>query len=155
LVESLGGSYHSVVGEDVPRALIGFARSVDATQVVLGASRRRWWTAALTGPGTGATVTRLSGAIDVHMVGHDYAARGRTLPALSGGLTVRRRIAGLITAAVVLTALTLICVALRDDLSLAANVSLYLLTVIVVSLVGGFYPAVAAAAAGSLLLNYY
>ncbi|HEY7045970.1 MAG TPA: ATP-binding protein [Jatrophihabitantaceae bacterium] len=155
LVESLGGSYHSVVGDDVPRALIDFARSVDATQIVLGASRRRWWAAALTGPGTGATVTRLSGAIDVHMVSHDYAGRGRALPSLSGGLTVRRRIAGLITAAVVLTALTLICVALRDDLSLAADVSLYLLTVIVVSLVGGFYPAVAAAAAGSLLLNYY
>ena len=155
LVESLGGSYHSIVGEDVPQALIEFARSVDATQIVLGASRRRPWLAALGGPGTGATVTRLSGSIDVHLVSHDYAARGRGLPALSGGLTARRRVAGVITAVVMLVALTLVCVALRDNLSLAADVALYLLTVIITSLVGGFYPAVAAAAAGSLLLNYY
>ena len=62
-----------------PRALLEFARSVDATQIVLGASRRRPWAAALAGPGTGQTVTRLSGPIDVHIVSHDYAGRG--LPA--------------------------------------------------------------------------
>ena len=155
LVESLGGSYHSLVGENVPQTLIEFARGVDATQIVLGASRRRPVVAALTGPGTGGTVARLSGSIDVHMVSHDYAGRGRALPSLSGGLTVRRRIAGLVTAAVMLLALTLICVALRKHLSLAADVSLFLLAVIVTSLVGGFYPAVATAVAGSLLLNYY
>ncbi len=155
LVESLSGSYHSIVGDDVPQALIEFARSVDATQIVIGASRRRPWIAALTGPGTGATVTRLSGHIDVHMVSHEYAGRGRALPSLSGGLTARRRVAGLITAAVLLAALTIICIELRNDLSLAADVSLYLLTVIVTSLVGGFYPALAAAVVGSLLLNYY
>jgi two-component system, OmpR family, sensor histidine kinase KdpD len=155
LVESLSGSYHSIVGDDVPRALIEFARGVDATQIVLGASRRRPWIAALTGPGTGATVTRLSGHVDVHMVTHEYAGRGRALPSLTGGLTARRRVAGLITAAVLLAALTVVCIALRTELSLAADVSLYLLTVIVTSLVGGFYPALAAAVAGSLVLNYY
>src|SRR4051794_2015748 len=61
LVESLGGSYHSVVGDAVAPALLDFARRVDATQIVLGTSRRAWLTAALTGPGTGASVTRDSG----------------------------------------------------------------------------------------------
>src|SRR5205085_2215685 len=32
LVETLGGTYHQVVGEQIPRALVDFARSVDATQ---------------------------------------------------------------------------------------------------------------------------
>ena len=36
LIESLGGSYHSVLGDDVPRTLLEFAKSVDATQIVLG-----------------------------------------------------------------------------------------------------------------------
>ena len=40
LVESLGGSYHSVVGDNVPAALLAFARAHNATQVVLGVSRR-------------------------------------------------------------------------------------------------------------------
>ncbi|GAB3947334.1 hypothetical protein GCM10027614_42390 [Micromonospora vulcania] len=40
LVESLGGTYHQVLGTDVPAALLDFARGVNATQLVLGASRR-------------------------------------------------------------------------------------------------------------------
>src|SRR6266545_3421440 len=40
LVESLGGTYHQVVGDDIPRALLDFARGVNATQLVLGVSRR-------------------------------------------------------------------------------------------------------------------
>jgi two-component system sensor histidine kinase KdpD len=40
LVEKLGGTYHEVVDEDVPGALIAFARSVEATQLVLGTTRR-------------------------------------------------------------------------------------------------------------------
>lgn len=156
LVESLGGTYHLVVGDSVPPALLDFARSVDATQIVLGASRRRPWMAALTGPGTSATVTRLSGAIDVHMVSHDYAGRGRSLPSLGTGLTRRRRLAGLLTGAVLLLAATLALTALRDHgVALASDVAIYLLIVVITSLVGGFYPALLAAIAGSLLLNYY
>ena len=34
LVESLGGSYHSVVGDDVPAAVLDFARADNATQIV-------------------------------------------------------------------------------------------------------------------------
>ncbi len=154
LVESLGGSYHSVVGDAVAPALLDFARRVDATQIVLGTSRRPWLAAALTGPGTGATVTRDSGPIDVHLVSHDYSAgSGVRLPQLTGGLTRRRRLAGLLLAAVLLPPLTIACVQL--DGTLAANVPLYLLVVVLTSLVGGFYPALLSAGAASLLLNYY
>ncbi|MCU1657153.1 MAG: Two-component system, OmpR family, sensor histidine kinase KdpD [Pseudonocardiales bacterium] len=155
LVESLGGSYHSVVGDNVPRALLDFARSVDATQIVLGASRRRAWVAALTGPGTSATVTRLSGAIDVHMVSHDYAGRGRTLPSFGHGLTVRRQLGGVVVAAVLLAAITPILSSVRGHVTFPSAVSIYLLVVVITSLVGGFYPALGAAVVGSLLLNYY
>ena len=156
LVESLGGTYHSVVGDAVAPALLDFARRVDATQIVLGTSRRHWLVAAFTGPGTGATVTRLSGHIDVHLVTHDYsAARARRLPRLTGGLTARRRLAGLATAAVLLPALTGLGTALRGRLDFPAVVPLYLLVVVLTSLVGGFYPALLSAVAASLLLNYY
>ena len=97
LVESLGGSYHSLVGDSVPGALLDFARRVDATQIVLGTSRRGWWARTVGGPGTGATVTRLSGAIDVHLVPHDYSGRvaapyrGTDEPAAPGRVARRRR----------------------------------------------------------------
>ena len=155
LVESLGGSYHCVIGESVARALLDFARSVDATQIVLGVSRRRPWAAALSGPGTSATVTRLSGPIDVHMVSHAYAGYGRSLPALGYGLTPRRRIAGIGTAAGLLAVATPVLASVRHHLAFGTDLSVYLLVVVLTSLVGGFYPAILAALAGSVLLNYY
>lgn len=156
LVESLAGTYHSIVGDAVAPALLDFARRVDATQIVLGTSRRHWLVAALTGPGTGATVTRMSGPIDVHLVSHDHAGgAGLRLPRLTGGLTTQRRLLGLLCAAVLLPLLTLVCTSLRGDLDFAADVPLYLLAVVITSLVGGFYPALVSAVAASLLLNYY
>ena len=155
LVESLGGTYHSLVGEDVSKAILDFARSVDATQIVLGASRRRPWAAALAGPGTGQTVTRMSGPIDVHIVGHDYAGRGLRLPTAGYGLTLGRRVAGSVAAFVLLVAATLALAAVRNDVGLATDLSVYLLIVVITSVIGGFWAALPTAVAGSLLLNFY
>ncbi|MEO9138353.1 MAG: ATP-binding protein [Jatrophihabitans sp.] len=155
LVESLGGSYHSVVGDAVAPSLLDFAKRADATQIVLGTSRRGRFSTALAGPGTGETVTRLSGPIDVHLVTHDYSGGPRqVLPRLTGGLTTRRRWAGLGVAAVLLPMLTLLGTSV-SDVEFSADVSLYLLAVVVTSLIGGFYPALASALVASLLLNYY
>ncbi|HEU5267894.1 MAG TPA: DUF4118 domain-containing protein, partial [Jatrophihabitans sp.] len=155
LVESLGGTYHALVGDDVPRALLDFATSVDATQVVLGASRRSPWRAVLGGPGTSATVARLSGPIDVHLVSHDYAGRGHALPSLGYGLTPRRQLAGVAVAVVLLAVATPALALWRSSLAFATEVCVYLLIVVITSLIGGFWAAVLAALAGSLLLNFY
>ena len=155
LVESLGGSYHSVAGDRIAEAVLNFARANNATQIVIGASRRNPVIATLTGPGTGMTITRASGPIDVHVVSHDYIGRGRVLPPFGRGLTRRRRIAGLLTAGVLLAILTPISAATRTDLSLASDMLLFLLVVVIASLVGGFYPALITAVVASLLINYY
>ena len=155
LVESLGGTFHSVVGEDVAEAMLTFARAKNATQIVIGASRRAPALAALTGPGVGQTITRHSGTIDVHIVGHDFVGRGRVLPKLTGGLTVRRRVMGLAVAALSFAVLVPVCAAYRPDFTLGTDLLLFLLAVVATSLVGGFYPALLAAVVASLLLNYY
>jgi two-component system, OmpR family, sensor histidine kinase KdpD len=155
LVESLGGTYHQVLGDDVPAALLDFSRAENATQLVLGASRRGPIQAFLTGPGIGATVTRLSGDIDVHMVSHERVGGGRGLPALTGGLTVRRRLLGALLALLLLTGLTVGLSLQRARLNLTSEVLLFLLAVVAVALTGGIWPALGAAVAGSLLLNYY
>jgi two-component system sensor histidine kinase KdpD len=83
LVESLGGTYHQVVGTSIPDALLDFARGVNATQLVLGASRRGRL-AQIFSPGVGVTTTARSGPIDVHLVTHGKSARaaaGRWWPA--------------------------------------------------------------------------
>ncbi len=154
LVESLGGTYHVVVGDSTATSLLEFARNQNATQLVLGASRRGRL-AQLFGPGTSTTAVRESGTIDVHLVTHDQVARGRTLPDLGGGLTARRRLAGVGTAALALTALTVLLTNARASLSLSSQLLLYLTTVVAVALVGGLYPALAAAVVATVLVNFY
>jgi two-component system sensor histidine kinase KdpD len=156
LVESLGGTYHQVVGDEISEALLTFARAENATQLVLGASRRGWLLALLTGPGIGARTIRDSGAIDVHIVTHSHVGtRWGLLPRYRGGITWRRQLTGWILAAALAPLLTLALATNRSGINLTSDVLAFLFAVIVVALVGGFLPAVAEAVAGSLLLNYY
>ena len=71
------------------------------------------------------------------------------------GVSARRQLAGVALAAVILPSLTAVSAAARTHLALVDEVLLYLIAVIVVTLVGGFWPAVSAAVAAGLLLNWY
>jgi two-component system, OmpR family, sensor histidine kinase KdpD len=155
LTESLGGTYHQVVGDNVPDALLTFARAENATQLVLGVSRRGWLASLLTGPGVSMRTMRESGDIDVHMVTHSYVGRGRALPRGRGGLTRQRQLAGYALAVALPPLLTLALANVRGSINLTSDVLIFLAGVIGVALVGGFIPALIAAVAGSLLLNYY
>jgi two-component system, OmpR family, sensor histidine kinase KdpD len=156
LVESLGGTYHQVVGDEIADALLAFAKAENATQLVLGASRRGWLLALLTGPGIGARTIRDSGAIDVHIVTHPHVGtRWGILPRYRGGITRGRQLAGWVLAVVLAPLLTLALSTNRSGINLTSDVLAFLVAVIAVALVGGFLPAVAEAIAGSLLLNYY
>jgi len=155
LVESVGGTYHQVVGDNISEALLTFARAENATQLVLGASRRSWLSATITGPGIGSRTIRGSGDIDVHIVTHAQMGRGRGLPRPRGAITLRRKLIGYVLAAALPAVLTLLLTNLRNGLNLTSDVLLFLVVVVLVALVGGFAPAVLAAIVGSLLLNYY
>jgi len=155
LAEKLGGTYHQVVGEDVPRALVDFAKASNATQLVIGVSRRSRVAAALTGPGIGATVIRESGVIDVHIVNHEAAGGRFALPRLGGALTLRRRILGMLVALVGGPLLTLLLESFRSDESIASDVLGFQLLVVVVALVGGIWPALFAAVLSGLTLDFF
>ncbi|WP_243226723.1 ATP-binding protein [Microbacterium sp. CIAB417] len=155
LVESLGGTYHQLVGDDVPRALVDFARSVNASQLVIGVSRRSRWTAAVTGPGIGATVIRLSGDIDVHIVSHAAAGGRMRLPSVQrGALSVKRRILGFVIALTVGPLLSALLFTFRSDESITSDVLAFQLLVVVVALVGGIWPALFAAVLSGLTLDF-
>jgi two-component system sensor histidine kinase KdpD len=157
LVEDLGGSYHQVVGEDVATAMLDFAHGVDATQIVLGTSRRPAWRYVF-GPGVGATVARLCGPdLDVHIVNHDQAAvPGAGLPVARGARLGRTRVvAGWLTGVAGPLLVTAALTPGQGGPSLATDMLLYLTLTVAAALLGGLYPALTSAVGGSLLLNYY
>ncbi|MEU0091484.1 DUF4118 domain-containing protein [Kribbella sp. NPDC006257] len=153
LVESLGGTYHQVVGENVPESLLAFARAENATQLVLGGSRRSRLAALFTGPGIGASSIRGSGDIDVHIVTHSEMGRGR-LPRVRGSISRRRLIYGYLLAVLLPPALAAL-LGIGDALNLTSNVLAFLFAVVVVALVGGLWPALLTAIAGTLVLNWF
>ncbi|GAB3208543.1 sensor histidine kinase KdpD [Marinactinospora endophytica] len=155
LLEQLGGTYHQVLGDDVAGALLDFARGVNATQIVLGSSRRRSWQYVF-GPGVGATVAREAGDVDVHIVPHEHVGSGMGLlpPPAAAGLGRARRGWGWVVAAL---APPLVAAGLwlppLNLLGLSTDMMLFLLITVAVALIGGLRPAVFSALWGSTLLN--
>src|SRR5208282_1091825 len=89
--------------------------------------------------------------------GPDATAAGRTvtLAGVIGAIGGRRLVAGVVLAAVGLPLLTEVLAAWRPHLNLADDLLIYLVAVVTITVLGGFWPAVLAAVAASLLLNWY
>ncbi|KOV71273.1 histidine kinase [Streptomyces sp. AS58] len=156
LVEDLGGTFHHVVGDDITTALLDFARGVNATQIVLGASRRKSWQY-MFGPGVGATVARESGPdLDVHLITHTEVGKGRGLQVARGAQLGRPRIiAGWLVGVLGPLLLTLLLRGVVADMGLANDMLLFLTLAVAAALLGGLLPALASATVGSGLLNWF
>ncbi|MDZ7885054.1 MAG: sensor histidine kinase KdpD [Mycobacterium sp.] len=152
LAASLGATLHTVVGDNVPAALLDFARDMNATQLVVGTSRRSRW-ARIFDEGIGATVVQDSSSIDVHMVTHDEAGRGsvRRTPK-----PWQRSALSWLAAVLVPTTLCALTVLLLDPyLGLSGESALFFIGVLAVALLGGVAPAALSAVLSGLLLNYF
>lgn len=151
IAASIGASLHSVIGDDVPTTLLDFARTANATQLVLGTSRRSRW-ARIIDEGIGASVVQQSGSIDVHMVTHGESHRPRRLSPV--GSRSRTAIAW-IAAVVVPSVATLVMSAVDRWLGLSGEGALFFIVVLLVSLLGGVAPAAFSALISGLFLNYF
>ncbi|WP_083741116.1 sensor histidine kinase [Mycobacterium sp. MS1601] len=152
LASSLSATLHTVVGDDVPTALLDFARERNATQLVLGTSRRSRW-ARILDEGIGARTVQHSGTIDVHMVTHDEARREWTLDDLSPRT---RYLTSWLAALVVPSTLCALIVLLLDPLlGVGGESALFFVGVLVVALLGGVAPAALSAVLSGFLLNYF
>lgn len=152
LAISLGATLHTVVGDDVPTALLDFARERNATQLVLGTSRRSRW-ARMFDEGIGAGVVQHSGKIDVHMVTHEQARRGF---GWSTATPRQRHIVSWLASLVVPSAICLAIVTLLDPyLGVSGESALFFIGVLIVALLGGVAPAGLSALLSGLLLNYF
>ena len=157
LVTEVGGAYREVSGDDVADALLRFAKSENATQLVVGASGQSRWQELVRGSVIN-DILRASGTLDVHVI-----ARGEAAP--SPGVHVelprflalsrRRRIGGWSAAIVGPALLTVVLAGLRQHVSLPADLLLFLLLVVIVAAIGGLRPALVSAVSGVLLANYY
>jgi len=153
LTEELGGVFHAVTGDDVASSILAFARGLNASQILLGATSRPRWRRALSA-GTGEAVIAESGDIDVHIVTHAFT-RGRSDRAARQPLPRRRVAWGFLAAVLGPTGLTALLDLLPNSLGLPLISQIYLLCTVLTALLGGLWPALLAAVVSSLELNWF
>ncbi len=152
LAESLGGSFHLIVGDDIADAVLDFARGVNGTQIVVGASRHGRLTQ-LIRASTSMAIVRHSGDIDVHVVTHT--------PSSSTPLRLRFRSSGRRTgwawaaAVAVPIGLAAAMLPVRDGFNLPTVLLVFLLGVQMTALIGGVLPAAVTAVIASVLANLF
>ncbi|WP_194820141.1 sensor histidine kinase KdpD [Nocardia sp. XZ_19_385] len=151
LAASLNASLHTVTGSDVPTALLEFAREVNATQLVLGTSRRSRW-ARMLDEGIGSTVVQRSGKIDVHMVTHEHANVGKRRRAWQPRQSVLAWVAAVAVPATI-TALGVLLI--EQHLELGGLSAVFFIGVLAVALLGGIVPAACSALLSGALLNWF
>jgi two-component system, OmpR family, sensor histidine kinase KdpD len=153
LTDELGGTFHTVTGAKPAQAILDFARGVNASQVVIGSTRRSRWRTLLA-QSTTEEVIAGSGDIDIHVVTHPHAtARGWRLPTAT--LPARRVRIGYGAALLGPALLTGLLEVTSGSAGLPLTVPLYLLMAVLVALVGGIGPALAGAVSSALFLNWF
>ena len=157
LVEELGGTYREVVGADIGEALVATAHTLNATQIVLGATRRSRFTELTRGSVINRVIRDSGVGLDVHVISRvDDGSEATTSRTRRPGALPRRRVMlGFLLAVVGLPLLTWLLSDLRTDLGLPSVLLLFLLLVVAISAVGGVWPALSAAVVGFLLANWY
>ncbi|PXW28801.1 UNVERIFIED_CONTAM: two-component system sensor histidine kinase KdpD [Williamsia faeni] len=151
LAKGFGAQVHTIVGDNVPTALLEFARGVNATQLVLGTSRRSRWQR-LFDEGVGTTVVRESGKIDVHMVTHEETKARNPLDIRH--TRFHRPLSWVFAVLVPCVAAAFLAV-LDQWLGIASESALFFVVVLAVSMLGGIGPAALSAIVSGLLLNYF
>jgi len=115
----------------------------------------------LEGVGTSGAAGRLGagsgpgGAENGQAPGQPAAERGSVLAKAAYAVGARRALTGVLVAAAGLPVLTLLLALARHHLSLTDDLLIYLVAVVALAVIGGFWPAVLGAASASLLLNWY
>lgn len=154
MAEDLGGTFHSVVGDNTATAILEFSRAENATQVLIGASRRGRLST-LANPGIGEIVIAESGDIDVHIVTHDEARRTKANVRASPDLSRRRRLAGYLVGVVGPFVLAALLLATPDFHGLPTEAMFFMALVVATAIIGGRWPAMACSLISGFALNYF
>lgn len=165
LLADLGGSYREVVDSDIARGLVQTATAENATQLVLGASRRSRWVELTRGSVINEVVAQAGNRIDLHIIsglrdpsggergGSDGVAPFATHRRWHSRVSSRRRNAGVVAAVIGLPVLAVLLHLIGDRLGFTSVALLFLVAVVLLGVLGGAAVAGASAIIAFLLLD--
>jgi two-component system sensor histidine kinase KdpD len=160
LLAELGGRYAEVTGDDIADALLRFARAENATQILLGATRRSRWVE-LT---KGSVINRViagAGPIDVHVISsaevqpERRARAGEHVRSQPVVRSARSRAIAWLGAIVGIPAFVIALLPFEDATGTTGVMLLLVLAPIAVALLGGLRPALVASAVAFLFADWF
>jgi two-component system sensor histidine kinase KdpD len=159
LLDELDGTYAEVASNDTADALVRFSLAENATQLILGSSRRSRW-AELTRGSVINRVIRSAGPIDVHVISLERsegqpAGSGRGIHRSAPARPPRMTLIAWIVALVGVPALAAVLIPLEDELRVQGVLLVLLLGPVAAALIGGMYPALVAALVAFLAADWW
>ncbi len=154
LLNELGGRMHEVVAGSPAEGLVSFAHAEKATQLVLGASRRRRVHELLHGS-FAARVIRAADGIDVHVIADQEAVDAPRRHPVRHDTNRRRLLLAWSSTLIGLPLLVAVAVPFRDSLALSTVLLIFLTLVLMLAAIGGRVVAGIAAVVASLLVNWF
>ncbi len=160
LLEQLGGRYAEVAGTDIADTLVRFAKAENATQLLLGASKRSRW-AELTQGSVINRAIRQSDTLDVHVISTDAPPdrRRRTRWHTGGGRapeqSARSRTIAWIVALVGVPIVVLLLLPFKDAIGVPGMLLVLLLVPIGVAILGGLAPALVGSGIAYLCADWF
>jgi two-component system sensor histidine kinase KdpD len=164
LLTELGGRYEETTGNDVPQALVDFARAENATQLVLGATRRSRAAELLHGSVINQVIRAAADGIDVHVISSSLDHEGEKGAPRLPRLPLKRRLAvlprrqmvtGWVIAVIGMPLLALALTPARDTIHVTGALPLLLLGAMAVAAVGGLFPGLLAAVIAFGFADWY
>ncbi len=154
LASRLGGEAQSIIGENTAKDLVRYAQTCNATEIIIGKSLRSRLSELLRGSIVGDLI-KYSGPVDIYVVGGKELSDRKLLRPLRAARSIRLR--DYLDSLVMTAAATAAGLLLANITKLpAGSVSLiYLLSVLVVSLRSGLWPAIFACAASGISYNFF
>ena len=160
LLDELGGRYTELTGIDVATTVLNFVRSEEASQLVLGATRRSRREELMHGSVINKAI-RTAGPIEVHVIPPRQPGEPKAAQPASASrrervlLPLRRRQLAWAAAVAAPLVITLALVPIRSSLQLSGVLLCNLLVVVGVALLGGIRPAVLATAVSFVASDFF
>ncbi len=153
LAERLGGEPVTITGERVADELVRCAREHNATEIVLGKPDRSWWRTLLSASPIRDVIDR-SGDIDVRLITGEQGERGRAPTRARRPLTARGS-AGYLLVAFTVAVAALVAKGLELAVGLADPAMVFLAAVLLVAVVAGLGPSIAASFLSLLVYDFF
>ena len=154
LLESLGGRYVEVVGDDVPGTLLDAAAAERASQLVVGSTRRSRWEELRRGSVVN-QLLREARHLDVHVIAgvDDGASSAPRRRGRAHAIPARRRAAAWFLAVFGVPAVALALLPVREGVGLPLALLGSLAVITAVASIGGLAPGVVASVGAALGIN--